>query len=141
MAQRLQSYQAVIEAAVQTWDGVYPESQAWFGQNHDEYTQSLMHTANNMAEAARARGEVADLSPKAVAAVLERDIASRAARIRGGKPTQQSAMASGQTPAAGGKQPTVLSTKGQGASPTPKATTEDERLKRAMEVVFGPHSR
>lgn len=138
--QQVQGYTAVLGAAVETWEGSgahpFPESRAWFGGNHEEYAESLVHTARNAAEDARARGEVADLSPKAIADLLERDLASRTARIRGAgsKPTQQSAIAA---PAAGGKQPAVLSTKGQGGSPMPKATTEEERLKRAMEVVFG----
>lgn len=141
VAQRIEHFHAGMVSAVQTWDAgpahPFPESQAWFGPNQEEYAQSMLYTANNLAEAARQRGEAADLTPKAVAAALERDLATRAARIRGSKPTQQGAMTSGQTPAVGGKQPTVLSTKGQGASPAPKATTDEERVKRAMDVVFG----
>ena len=138
MAGRIQQYTAVLNAAVQTWEGPehpYPESRAWFGQGHEEYAESLVHTANNIASEAQARGEVADLSPKAVAAALEADIASRAQRIRGtgSKPTQQSVKAQ----PASGVQPAVLSTKGQGASPMPAATSEEERVKRAMDVVFG----
>lgn len=90
-----------------------------------------------MAEASRARGEAADLTPKAVAAALERDLATRATRIRGRQMQTQQQVVPAQTVAAGGKQPTVLSTKGQGASPAPMAISEEERVKRAAEVLFG----
>lgn len=44
-AARIQNYQAVLGSAVQTWETPgaahpFPESQAWFGSNHDEYTMS-----------------------------------------------------------------------------------------------------
>jgi hypothetical protein len=140
----VQQYQAVLGAAVQTWDTAgaqhpYPSSQAWFGGSHEEYQESLVHTARNIADAAQERGEVADLSPKAVAAALERDIASRAARFRtpAAAPTQQSVKVEPAQPApAGGKQPAVLSTKGQGGSPLPPATSDEERIKRAIEAAF-----
>lgn len=136
--QQIQQYATAINSAVRAWEAgqhPFPESAAWFGGNHDEYTESLVYTARNVAEAARVRGEVADLSPKAIAAALEQDLASRAARIRGtgSKPTQQTANTSTDV---SGKQPAVLSTRGQGASPAPKATSDAERIKRAEAVVF-----
>lgn len=140
---QIQQYTAVLGVAVQTWDGQgdkhpFPESRAWFGGSHEEYAESLVHTARNMADTAQARGERADLTPKAVAETLERDLAVRAQRLRtkGGSAPQQSATAA-QGP--GGKQPAVLSTRGQGASPAPPAMSERERIQRAAAVVFGPH--
>lgn len=139
---QVQQYTAVLGVAVQTWESggahPFPSSQAWFGGNHEEYQESMVHTARNIAEVARARGEVADLSPKAVAAQLEQDIASRAARFRtpAAAPTQQSVKVEPETPATGGKQPAVLSTKGQGGSPMPKAVTEEERIQRAIAAAF-----
>jgi hypothetical protein len=139
---QVQQYTGILGVAVQTWEASgahpFPSSRAWFGGNHEEYSESLVHTARNIAEVAQERGEVADLSPKAVADQLERDIAARAARFRtpAAVPTQQSVKVE-PTPAPGGKQPAVLSTKGQGGSPLPKAETEEERIKRAIEVAFG----
>lgn len=138
---QVQQYTAALSATVQVWETggaahPFPESSAWFGGNHDEYAESLTHTARNIAEGARERGEVADLSPKAVAAALEQDIGSRAKRFRtpAAAPSQQSEKAAEQAPA--GKQPAVMSTKGQGASPMPKAVTEEERIQRAIAAAF-----
>lgn len=138
---QIQQYTAVLGASVQTWETAgtahpFPESSAWFGGNHDEYAESLTHTARNIAEAARERGEAPDLTPKAVAAALEQDIASRAKRFRtpAAAPTQQSEKVAAQAPA--GKQPAVMSTKGQGGQPIPKATTEEERIQRAIAAAF-----
>jgi hypothetical protein len=140
-SEQVQQYTAVLGVAVQTWDSgdhPFPSSQAWFGGNHDEYRESLVHTARNLAEMARERGEMADLSPKAVASALEQDIASRAARFRStaAAPTQQSAKVEPATPAPGGKQPAVLSTRGQGGSPLPPAASEEERVARAIAAAF-----
>lgn len=137
-AEQVQQYTSILAVAVKAWEGdahPFPESRAWFGGNHDEYSESLVHTARNIAESARSRGEVADLSPKAVAEALERELAPRTARIRttGSKPTQPSEKVAQTT---GGKQPAVMSTRGQGASPAPPATTEAERIARAMEAAF-----
>lgn len=137
-AAQISQYTETLKTVAATADEqALPESVAWFGGNHDEYTQSLFATANNMAQAAGARGEVADLSPKTVAAVLEAEIKARLARRKG---TAASAPAQQTAPVAGGKQPTVadMSTHGLsgGGAPRPKAITERERLERAMAVAF-----
>lgn len=139
-AQQIKQYTAALGVAVQTWEtGTHPftASQAWFGGNHDEYAESLVHTARNLAESAEARGEVADLSPKAVAAALEQDISSRMARFRtpAAAPSQPSEKVVPAKPAPGGKQPAVMSTRGQGGGPVPPAETEEERMKRALAVL------
>ncbi len=140
--QSVEQYTTVLGVAVQTWEGdnhPFPSSAAWFGGNHEEYQESLVHTARNIAEVARELGEVADLSPKAVAAELERDIASRASRFKppAAAPTQQSVKEKPAAPAPGGKQPAVMSTRGQGGQPLPPADSEEERIKRAIEAAFG----
>jgi uncharacterized protein YukE len=141
-AQSIQQYAGVLGASVQVWEGSgqhpFPASQAWFGGSQNEYAESLMHTARNLAEAARVAGEVADLSPKAVAEALERELAPRVTRIRGtGSRLSQTSEKAPAQPAAGGKQPAVLSTRGQGGQPVPEATTEEERIRRATEAAFG----
>lgn len=144
-AQQIQKYQAMMTMAAETWEAQgdshpYRASKAWFGGNHDEYAESLVHTARNIAAAAEARGEAADLSIQAVAAVLERDLAARAARLRppAAAPQAQAPKAPpAPAPAPGGKQPAVLSTRGQTTAPTPPAMTEEERIKRAIEAAFG----
>lgn len=134
---QVQQYTSAIRQSIPSFGDSFPHSTAWFGANHEEYTQSLVHTARNLAEWAQENNRVADLSPKAVAAVLEQDLASRFKRLK--PPAQQQAtQQQGEKPVipAAGKQPAVLSTRGQGASPAPPAMSEEERLKRAMDVVF-----
>lgn len=113
----------------------FPNSEAWFSENREAYVQSLYATANNLADYARARGQQADLSFAFVARVLEDDLSSRFSKLpsRGAAPVEAK-------PAEGaGKQPEVIVTNkdlGGGSPPRPPATTEDERIKRAMEVAF-----
>jgi len=133
VTQYTESLKGFVTSADET---AVPESVAWFGGNHDEYTQSLFATANNLAQAAAARGEVADLSPRAVAGVLEAEIKSRLSRRKSaaaGAPPAQMA------PRAGGVQsaePTSTQGLGGGGAPRAKAMTEAERLERAMAVAF-----
>lgn len=117
----------------------FPESEAWFGEDREAYVRSLYATANNLAESARAQGRACDLSFGAVAKVLEEDLAVRAQRVRsrGVAP----AVKQNGAPAPDGKQPEerVIVTNrdlGGGSPPRAPATTEAERIQRAMEVAF-----
>jgi hypothetical protein len=142
--QQINQYVSMMGAAAEAWgaDGdkhPYQASHAWFGGNHDEYSESLVHTARNIAAGAQERGEVADLSIKAVAATLERDLASRLGRAKpqAAAPTQPAVVAAPKAPTSG-KQPAVMSTRGQdGGAPRPPAETDEERVKRAIAAVFG----
>lgn len=142
-AQVQQVHEQYIEALATNVEslpqGALPDSEAWFGGDQEAYVNSLYATANNLAENARAQGRVADLSFEAVAKVLESDISARAQRLRTrgvAAPKQEPAVVQ-----ATGKQPDepqiVLSTKGLGGgAPRPPATTDAERMQRAMEAAF-----
>lgn len=140
---RVEQYVSMLGAAATSWEGEgdkhpYSASQAWFGGNADEYAESMAHTARNIAAAASERGEVADLTIKAVAAVLEQDIASRAARFKPRTPAAapiQTSVRAVPAKAPGGKQPAVMSTRGQTGAPTPAAESEDERIARAIAAI------
>jgi hypothetical protein len=128
----------VREAAGSFEAGGYPESEDWFGEDRDNYAQSLVATAVNLQRAAEAQGKVADLRPENLARVLEQEIARRmSARDtrRGGRqpaePVQRLAQG------AGGRLP-ADSTKGMtgAGTPRPKALTDAERIARAAEVAF-----
>lgn len=112
----------------------HPASVAWFGQDHRDYAESLLHTARNLAEEATRAGRLADLSPGNIAAVLEKSIADRAARFK--TPTQsQSAPVSKQSPAT--EKQSVQEDKSQETNPQPGAYPDDaERIRRAAAVVF-----
>ena len=133
---------AVMTAATKVTPGAFPASEDWFGSDRETYARSLIATANNLAEAARAKNEVADLSFGAVAKVLEADLEVRFQRraSRGGRPQAQDAKQTPATPApakqGGGDQ--TISTRGLtgGGAPRSPAKTEAERLARAAEVVF-----
>lgn len=137
--QELTSYATGLNAAAQNFEeGSHPESEAWFGDDHDTYMNSLMATARNLAAVANSEGRVADLSPAAVAAVLEQEVATRMAR----RDEQRSARTATPAPAVkpdqgGGKQAAVTeSPRGMQGSggPRPPARTESERLQRAIEA-------
>lgn len=118
--------------------GAFPESETWFEEDHEAYVRSLYATANNMAENGRAQGRMPDLSFGAVAAVLEKDLAVRAQRLRtrGVAPIAQPKPEEG-----AGKKPEEIiniTTRGltNGGVPRPPARDEAERLARAAEVAF-----
>lgn len=129
----------------------FPVSAAWFADDADNYTISLVQTAAHLAEAAQERGEVADLSPRAVARELEATLTKRAARIAAAK---SGATGPKITPAAetGTAKPAALiggvtteqsevDSAPPGAPPRPKGATrpsEAERLARAAAVAFKP---
>lgn len=117
--------------------GSYPESEAWFDSDHDNYVRSLFATANNLAETAQRNGTMADLTAGNVAKVLEAEMAVRQARRdskRSGAPKKAVAPQGAAAVQAAG---TTLSTKGLGAgAPRAPATTDEERIRRASEVAF-----
>lgn len=137
-------YANVLSETVKAFTpGSYPESESWFIGDNDQldygtYNKSLLATAMNLANSAKARGQSADLSPANVAKTLETEIAKRMAK-RDAK----------RTPAVGNQTKTVInSTKQSGDSlstrglnsgaPDKPATTEAERVRRAALVAFGP---
>ena len=113
-------------------------SAAWFADNHDDYTESLLRTAQNLASSAQAAGKVADLSPANVAAVLEKHLSERAARI---KTTGAAAPVPATAPAKSLGAPAPLPQAPTPApsapsAPTQKPLTDRERLARAVAVAF-----
>lgn len=142
VARQVQAYYQELANTFSTVDeGSYPESTAWFTDpdteqfDRDSYLESLMHTANNLAEAAAAQNKVADLSPANVAKVLEAEVARRMAlRDRRASARKTSAV----TPEGSGEQSTSLSTRNMMGSGTPRppAMDDEERIQRAAGVVF-----
>lgn len=139
--QQLANYAATLTGAAQSFTaGSHPESEAWFGEDKATYARSLLATANNLAEVAQKTGKVADLSPAAVAAVLEAEIAgrmrardARAASAQRKQSTEGEAQVSGKQPASG----ETTSTRGLGAGPPrSRAQTDAERIQRAIEAGF-----
>jgi hypothetical protein len=142
----VQAYFQQLDQTFQTVDEVsYPESTAWFSDpdsgtlDRNNYLESLMHTANNMAEAALQEGKMADLSPANVARVLEAEVARRMAlrdrRAASRKPSAETPAAPGRS----GVQPAEsLSTRNMNGSgtPQPPAMSEEERVRRAAAVAF-----
>lgn len=140
--EQYQNYVAAVDQAAGSFEpGSFPESESWFGEDHDTYVRSLVATAINLANTAQREGKVADLSPGAVARTLEAEVSRKMKardervqrRAKPGQPAVQSPAAPG-----GGVQPTesTKGTYGSGA-PRPKATDDDERVKRAIEAAFG----
>lgn len=139
---QLQAYEGMLDASVRTFEpGVYPESQDWFGDDHRSYTQSLLATANNLAEAARNAGQAVDLSPGNVAKVLEQELANRQ-RLRDERRGKRTPPRQEPAPPVAAKQgrdgtPIDPSTLTENGKPRPPAASEEERLRRAMDVAFG----
>lgn len=137
---QVQEFYQDTAAAVRTFEaGSYPESEAWFGGDFNAYMQSIMATAQNVANAAQREGKVADLRPATLASLLEKATASRMAARDARK---QAHAPKGQADAgkpAGGEQPVdTMSTRnltGAG-TPRPPAMTEKERIERAAQVAF-----
>jgi hypothetical protein len=106
-----------------------PSVVAWFDDDKEALEESLMHTAKNMAESG-----ATDLTPKAVAAELEAALDKRFSR-RQQKPNTSAPQDTKAPPAEAAKQ-SVMSVKDTSARPpTPKATSEAERIKRAADVL------
>lgn len=139
MAQVQEFYQDTA-AAVRTFEaGSYPESEAWFGDDSASYMQSLMATAQNMATRATKAGQVADLTPGALAAALEAETARRMSARDQRKQTRTPARAAAPATPVGGMQAAeTMSTRNlNGAgNPQPPAMTDKERIQRAIEAGF-----
>lgn len=74
--------ESLAELASKASAETYPTSATWFGKDHEDYAESLLHTARNLATEATRQGRVADLRPETVAAALEKHLAARAARLK-----------------------------------------------------------
>lgn len=137
--QLVEFYQETAQA-VQTFEaGSFPESQVWFEGDHDSYVQSLMATAKNVAAKATAEGRVADLTPAALAAVLEADVAARMSRRDQRKQTRAPERAAEPVKAAIGVQAMdTMNTRNLNGSgiPQPPAMSEKERIQRAINAGF-----
>jgi hypothetical protein len=137
--QQVNGYVQELDQAVTSFKpGSFPESEVWFGEDRNIWVQSMFATANNLAEVAAAQGQVADLSAANVARVLEAEVARKMAER-----DRRAASRKGADPIGSGVQSAgteAMSTRnmtGSGA-PTPPATTEEERIRRAAEVAFRP---
>lgn len=132
---------AVDQAAGSFEAGSFPESESWFGEDHDTYVRSLVATAINMANVAQRENRVADLSPASIAKTLEAEVArkmkARDERVQ--KRTKPAQPAPQGAQSGGGMQPTE-STKGTYGSggPKPPAMTDEERVRRAIAVMERP---
>lgn len=126
--------------------GTYPASQAWFGQDHDKYTEMLFSTARDMHDAAQRAGGQADLTPASVAKVVEDTLSERAKRWSG-LVTPQPQIQSVQKPASLAEppvtQPDLVPDAGgkdliysPGKPQTAKALSDAERIRRAAAVAF-----
>jgi hypothetical protein len=141
--ERERNYQVALTDAVQTFtEADFPTSVTWFDGNHEEYAESLWHTAMNMAAEAHRNGSRADLSPKSVAAELEKFLDPKAKRLvskRAGAPIVQDSDPKvvdqkkvSTPPRAASMQDMVGSGTGKNR---PKALTEKERMQRAIEAM------
>jgi hypothetical protein len=136
-------YQGALKMTVQALgEDDFPASQAWFSGNHDEYSESLWHTANNMAAAADREGRRADLSPRAVAAELEKflderstSVATRKSKRAAGAPEQKSADPKNGEPKIAPPRSVSAQSLGGSGAPRPKAISESERVQRAIEAL------
>jgi hypothetical protein len=114
----------------------HPVSAAWFAESQDEYVQSLVHTARNMAEAAEEAGVRADLSPGNVRKVLEDHLAKRAGRLPGRQPVDQRGA---QAPVGEKRTPEaprgVSPQASAGGTTRAPANTDQERVRRAIAAM------
>lgn len=150
----LDQYANDLMQHVQSATGSSPESELWFtedgpnGQpqvNHVVYARSLMATADNLARAAQAAGQQADLSPANVARVLEAEVSKRMqrrdAKRASGAPVDAKQVTPGTPPAQSGTRATdTTTTSAEGlrsGAPLPPAKTDAERVARAAAVLFG----
>lgn len=144
--EQYQSFVAVVDQAAGSFEaGSFPESESWFGEDHDTYVRSLVATAINMATVAQRDGRVADLTPASIAKTLEAEVArkmkARDERVqKRTKPAQPAQQETQVAPAPGGGTQPTESTKGTYGSgaPRPKAMTDAERVQRAAAAAFKP---
>ncbi len=128
-------------AAVRTFEaGSFPESEAWFGDDMNSYLQSLVATARNVSMQAQKNGQVADLSPAALARRLEVETARRMADRDSRKQARSPQRAAAVAPAAHGAEQSAdtMSTRNMtgSGSPRPPASSVKERIQRAAEAAF-----
>lgn len=137
-AAQVSQYADGLGAAADTWDKEtahpFPISRTWFSEEPENYKLSLLHTAVNMADAAQAKGEVADLSPKNVAKVFEEHMAAKVSRVPRKEAPQGSTPVETQKPVSGGGPQTPPVEKP--STRTKKLTSDEERILRAAAVVF-----
>lgn len=140
---QVQEFYEDIATAVRTFEaGSYPDSEDWFGNDADSYMKSLMATAQNLAASATRAGQVADLTPRALAAALEAETARRMAardeRKQKRIPAAPARDAAPVTPAGGMQAAETMSTRNlNGAgNPQPPAMSDKERIQRAINAGF-----
>lgn len=135
--------QAVTVAAKSFAPGSHPESEAWFGEDQDTYTRSLLATARNLAETAQRTGQQANLDPTHVAGVLEAEIA-RKMKVRDERRGGSASKSQAETQKGGGEQTAgnVFSPRGLTGSGTsrPQAQNDKERVERAIKAAFSINS-
>lgn len=145
--QTIRQYAEDMESAVMSFEaGSYPESEAWFDNDVEDYLAAMFKTANKMASEAQKNGQLADLSPQAVAKRLEADTAARFGRRQKREQTRQpETPAAKQTPVVPADDTALsvdtastktLSGGGIGAPTTP-ARDDKERIQRAIAAGWG----
>lgn len=143
-AQQLNNYVLQLDAAVSTFGpGAYAANEDWYGDNRQTYVMDLFNLANELADEATKKGvylDQKDLTAAALAAKLEQRSAEKLAALETRRSRRTKTAAPATPREQGGVQSTgsPVSTKGlnQGG-PRPPAETEEERKRRAAEVVFG----
>lgn len=133
------SFNNFVETMAQTSKSLdpakYPQLADWFGDDTDTLTRSMISTGTNLASAAAAAGTRADISPGALLASLETEVARRlkardervALRTKPAPNKASGQLSTGKT----------LSTSGMNTgSPQSRAVTEAERIARAIEAGF-----
>jgi hypothetical protein len=145
--QEFQRYTASMEEAVMAFDaGSYPESEAWYGDDAAGYLRDMLTTASKIADEATRAGTIADLSPQAVAAKLEADMAAKAAARDKRRTARQPSPQAGQPvqrPVQSGldaEQSVIDTTSSKtlsgGGAPLPPATSDKDRIQRAIAAGF-----
>jgi hypothetical protein len=133
----LNQYAMTLDQAVEScYEGSYPESTAWFGEDRQTFVRSLLHTAQNLAAEAAAESKVADLRPANVARVLEAEVARKMAE-RDRRASARKGAVAPQGPS-GVQSAEAMSTRNMNGygTPRPPATDDAERVRRAAEVAF-----
>lgn len=108
----------------------YPNSVTWFGTDHQEYLESMLHTAHNLAAEATKAGKQADLSVTNIAAVLEKKLAERAGKFKVAPAEEKKAVVKAPVPKLEDKKPIEEKTNKR------VGLSEAERIARAAAVVF-----
>jgi hypothetical protein len=126
--------EAIASAIPSYTAATHPASVTWFGSDHADYAESMLHTARNLAAEAGKSGKQADLSVANIAAVLEKKLAEKASRFKAPNTPAVEKPAVKPSPAPE-KQPGSEDKK-----PEPKRVdtklSDEERIRRAAAVVF-----